>query len=330
MNQTDTALSGAAFSEERLERFVRGEEDLDFRTPFQIRTDKLSMRVSDGDSDDAPQQLHITGIATTSDTDSNGVTVIPSALRSLPRNFKSRSTLLFNHDFNMPIGRIGKSKFVEDGDEAFVEVEAFVNVDARNPQTGMRFADDIENGTLSKFSFAWSTRDGEMIFKKTKHEDEEEEDKDVLFRFKFGLDHAPEIIVRKLEAVELSVVSVPADAGAEFAVRNMQRSLSSIAQRFVWDEEKGIMIPKPVRDISDPSVDETAAKAASVETVVAETVNDEVVPEEREAESTVTEEDNSSAWDGFDEELSSLQSPKQDAWAGFENEIEALGGANRE
>lgn len=320
MDELDTALNSAAFSEERLEKFALGEGDLDFRTPFQIQRDSLFLRAAGEDSDDSPQQLRIRGLATTSDTDTNGVTVVPSALRSLPRDFRARSTLLFNHDVGSPIGVIGRAKFIQESEEkSFVEVEAFVNVDARNPKTQMRFVDDIENGTLSKFSFAWSTRDGEMIWreKPTKKTDAEKED-DVLYTYRFGSDHAPEILVHSLEAVELSIVSVPADAGAEFAVRNMRRSLSSIAQRFVWDKDKGIMVPKSVRDISDPTV-ETEVEETEVETVVAD---------ERTIESGVTVEGQpATAWDGFEEELRSIESPERDAWGDIESEITALGGA---
>lgn len=336
MDELDTMLTGMDFSEERLERFARGEEDLDFRTPFMMDRSSLKLTRA-GENEDGPQQLRVRGLATTSDTDSNGVKVIASALKSLPRNFKARSTLLFNHNYNAPIGRIGRAQYVAtDEHTAHVEVEAFVNVDARNQITGMRFVDDIESGTLSKFSFAWATRDGEILMRKQKKKKaSEDEDDDILWRYQFGLDHAPEILVRSLEATELSVVSVPADAAAEFAARNLRRSLSSVAQRFAWDKETGMLLPEGSRETSSQAEhstevththmmdEEPTGTRAVVEIEEAEVE----VPEEAsaEAEQEAQVEDNSSAWDEFYDELRSIEA-EEDTWAEFSNEI-ALGGA---
>lgn len=256
-------------SEEKIEAFLRGEGSLDFRSAFRINTDdaKIVTRQAGDGSGEERQFLAIRGTATTAETDDNGVEVVPGALRSMPDDFSRRTTVLFNHDVDMPIGRLlaGESTKFVGGRDSRVEVNpVLIDVDVRL-QTGQRVVDAIERGTLDKFSFAWSTRDGIVVFtedfwaKATAKEiaDMGLDEEDVIGSFRIGSDAAPRIRVFSLTAVELSVVSVPADAGAGFGMagfaRNFERAVSRysrnaggqihIPERFQRDENGELAVP---------------------------------------------------------------------------------------
>lgn len=315
----NSLLTGVDFSEEKLEKFVRGEGELDFRTPFSIERDKMDLETREAKDGKERLFLRVQGVATTSDTDANGVSVIPSALRSLPQDFATRNTLLFNHNSDAPIGVIGPSRYVELSKEnSHVDVEAFVSTEARSMQTGRRFVDMIEDGTLSKFSFAWATNDGEVVIRKRGEDKSEEEDDDVLFRYSFGLDHMPDIIVRSLTAVELSVVSVPADAAAEFAVRSLRRNLSSVVQRFAWDNDSGLLVP---RQELERKAEASHTHVESDIVVEAAEVEEEVGTEVRDVENEASD----SLWDELSDELRSTDDTSS-PWDDVLSDIRNTGG----
>lgn len=239
-----TALEHTIPSEESIEAFLRGEGDLKFRSAFGIDLDsaRLVSRQAGG-SDEEKRFLAIKGVATTAETDDNGVEIIGNALRSLPDDFSRRTTVLFNHDVNMPIGRLianESTKFIG-GRNPRVEVNpVLIDVDAEL-RTGQRVVDAIERGTLDKFSFAWSTKDGIVVFTKdafagaTDKELEDlglDPDEDVRWSFRIGLESAPKIRVFSITGVELSIVSVPADAGAGFGMASFSRNFEKAFARF--------------------------------------------------------------------------------------------------
>jgi hypothetical protein len=276
-------------SEEQIESFLRGESDLEFRSLTDINVDGaryVTRKIRDEDV----EFLAVKGIATTAAIDDNGVEVTPDALKSLPADFKRRNTLLFNHNPDMPIGTIGGAKFVNGANgrklsrPARVDVNpVLIDTEARLP-TGQRVVTAVERGTLSKFSFAWSTRDGIIVFGPHKGVDKEEIealglDAEESFAFRIGSDNSPQIRVNSLVGVELSIVSVPADAAAEFGAR-FQRHLDTAIERYA-DKRNGIFVPESYQEDPDGRIlvpiSGFRALAASEE------------PEEREVETEVEE-----------------------------------------
>jgi hypothetical protein len=277
-------------SEEQVESFLRGESDLEFRSLTDINIDGARY-VKRKINNEEVEFLAVKGIATTAAIDDNGVEVIPDALKSLPADFKRRNTLLFNHNPDFPIGTIGQAKFVNGANgrklsrPARVDVNpVLIDTEARLP-TGQRVVTAVERGTLSKFSFAWSTRDGIIVFGPRKSVDDEEiealglEAKDS-FAFRIGSDSAPQIRVNSLVGVELSVVSVPADAAAEFGAR-FQRNLDTAIERHM-DSRNGIFVPESYQEDDDGRI---LVPVSGFRALAAE----EAADEEREVETEVEE-----------------------------------------
>lgn len=246
-------------SEDQFEAFLRGESDLEFRSFTDINVDGARYIKRQVGTQEV-EFLTVKGVVTTAAIDDNGIEITPDALRSLPADFQRRNTLLFNHNLDFPIGVIGKAKFVNGANGRKLQRPARVDVnnvlidtDARLP-TGMRVVDAVEREILSKFSFSWSTRDGIIVFGPHKGvEDEEIEALGLVakdsFAFRIGSENSPQIRVNSLVGVELSVVSVPADAAAEFGAR-FQRNLNSALSRYV-DSRNGIMIPESYQEDSE-------------------------------------------------------------------------------
>lgn len=258
---SNTVLEHTVPSEKNIESFLRGEGSLEFKSAFSIDIDnaRVVTRQTNDDGEGGEQQfLAIRGVATTAETDDNGVEVVGDALRSMPDDFSRRTTVLFNHDFHMPIGRLipGEStRFVGGKNTRVVVDPVLIDVDARL-QTGQRVVDAIERGTLNKFSFAWSTRDGIVVFTRdffATATDEELEslgldpEEDVAGSFRIGSENAPRIRVFSLTAVELSVVSVPADSGAGFGMANFSRNFERAFSRYQKSQGGQIHVPNNFR-----------------------------------------------------------------------------------
>ena len=246
-------------TEEQFEAFLRGEHELEFRSHTDINTDgaRYVKRKIRGEE---VEFLAVKGVVTTAAIDDNGVEVTPDALKSLPADFKRRNTLLFNHNSEFPIGTIGAMKFVNGANgrklkrPARVDVNpVLIDTEARLP-TQQRVVDAVERGTLSKFSFSWATKDGIIVFGPHKAvEDDEIEalgyDAKDSFAFRIGMDNSPQIRVNRLVGVELSIVSVPADADAEFSAR-FQRGLNNALERYT-DKRNGIFVPESYQEDSE-------------------------------------------------------------------------------
>jgi len=241
------------FTDEKIEKFLRGEGELESRTMFNIDERGWVERKSQEDGSTS-NFLRIKGVATTSAVDDNGVEIVASALRTLPKDFEDRNTVLFNHNTDFPIGKVVSSRYVNGRSGSPSRVEVIVDIDPEQPATnGQPVGRLIENDIVSKFSFAWSTKRGEIVVEKTKEEKEEEKDDNIAYSFKFGSDYAPRILIYALRAVELSTVTVPADADSVFGTAAFSRSLGSYLERHQneWTRnESGLVVPvQPVRVI---------------------------------------------------------------------------------
>lgn len=207
------------------------------------------------EDEEASVFLRIGGVITSAGRDDNGVALTASAIRTLPQDFQARTTLLFNHQQNTAIGRIVNARVVQaNGSKpSRVFITADVHRSAVNPETTLTFAEMIRSGLLSKYSFAWSVLRGEVVFDFSKGELEIDEDNDLMI-MPIGREFAPEINVFSLRATEASVVSVPAQAGADLTVaRQFARSLG--AARSDWLETyNGLLVPiESLRSV--PTVD---------------------------------------------------------------------------
>ncbi len=246
-------------TEEQFEAFLRGEHELEFRSHTDINTDSARYVKREIRGKEV-EFLAVKGVVTTAAIDDNGVEVTPDALRSIPADFQKRNTLLFNHNSEFPIGTIGATKFVNGANgrklkrPARVDVNpVLIDIEARLP-TQQRVVDAVERGTLSKFSFSWATKDGIIVFGPDKGVDPAEIealgiDPKEAWGFRIGLDNAPKIRVNRLVGVELSIVSVPADAAAEFSAR-FQRGLSNALERYA-DKRNGIFVPESYQEDSE-------------------------------------------------------------------------------
>ncbi len=185
--------------------------------------------------------LRIGGTLTTSGKDLNGVAIAPSALTTIPQDLSDRTTLLFNHRSDTPIGRIVNTRVIRarGGKPARGVITADVHRDAVNIQTQMTFADSIRSGVLSKYSFAWHVIRGTIVFDLSEGSQHELDEEAETLTFKFGSEFAPEITVFALRATEASVVSVPALSDAEITLpRQFARALGSR-----WTEQDGLLVP---------------------------------------------------------------------------------------
>jgi len=276
-------------TEEQFEAFLRGEHELEFRSHTDINTDgaRYVTREIRGEQ---VEFLAVKGVVTTAAIDDNGVEVTPDALKSLPADFAKRNTLLFNHNSEFPIGTIGKTKFVNGANGRKLQRPARVDVnpvlidtEARLP-TQQRVVDAVERGTLSKFSFSWATKDGIIVFGPSKNVEDDEIEalgfkaKDA-FAFRIGSENSPQIRVNRLVGVELSIVSVPADADAEFSAR-FQRGLNNALERYTGSRN-GIFVPESYQEDDEGRI---LVPVSGFRALAA----DEVV-EEREVEAEVEE-----------------------------------------
>ena len=134
-------------------------------------------------SDDG--SVKIRGYASTNDTDRAGDVIEKDAwLKGGLDNFKSNPILLFNHDYDTPIGKATALEVTEYG----LKIEGMISKSAG------KIAEMVKEGILGAFSVGFRIKDADNI---------EETD---------GLR------IKDAELFEVSVVSVPANQSAIFSV----------------------------------------------------------------------------------------------------------------
>lgn len=189
--------------------------------------------------------LRIGGTVTSAGRDDNGVTLLPTALRSMPKDFTDRTTVLFNHEVSLPIGRIVNTRVVRaDGVKpARAVIVADIHRKAMNVPTNMTYAEMIRSGIVNKYSFAWAVLRGEFVFDLSGQGGAVYDEDTETARMPFGMDFAPEINVSAMRATEASVVSVPAEASADLTVaRQFARSLGAVRDKWV-EASTGLLVP---------------------------------------------------------------------------------------
>jgi HK97 family phage prohead protease len=136
----------------------------------------------------------IRGMASTNHSDRAGDVITPDAWsKGGLENFKNNPVILFNHDYNRPIGRATGVKITDTG----LELEAKISKAAKD------VCDLVKDGVLGAFSVGFKCKDADYI---------EETD---------GLK------IKDAELFEVSVVTVPCNQAATFS---LAKSFDSIAE----------------------------------------------------------------------------------------------------
>ena len=137
----------------------------------------------------------VRGYASTKEFDRAGDSILPEAwAKGGLNNFEKNPIILFNHDYNKPIGRATKLKVTENG----LEMEAKISKSAPDA-----VAELVKEGILGAFSVGFRVKDADYI-KETDG-----------------------ILVKDAELFEVSVVSVPCNQAATFS---LAKSFDSMAE----------------------------------------------------------------------------------------------------
>lgn len=146
---------------------------------FNITSSFKSYQDEDDDS------IKIRGYASTVDTDRSGDVIESNAWRKGGLdNYQNNPILLFNHDYNKPIGKATALTITEKG----LEIEGKISKSAGH------IADMVKEGILSAFSVGFRVKDADWM------------------------DETEGYRIKDAELFEVSVVSVPANQGAIFSV----------------------------------------------------------------------------------------------------------------
>lgn len=146
----------------------------------------IEVRSEHPDKEEEKPKRIIEGIATTASVDLNSVEITPAALQAAEKDLLEFSTVLLNHDFRRPIGKVLESEF--NPSDNTLRVKAFIS------ETENEIWQKVKEGILNKFSISWMSMDFEKVF------DDE--------------GNFQKVIVHSMKILEVSLVSVPADPNA--------------------------------------------------------------------------------------------------------------------
>ena len=146
---------------------------------FNLTSTFKSQTVEDG-------SVMIRGMASTNDFDRAGDTISPDAwAKGGLRNFENNPIILFNHDYNKPIGRATGLKVTPNG----LELEAKISKSA--PES---VCDLVKDGVLGAFSVGFRVKDADYLAETDGYK------------------------IKDAELFEVSVVSVPCNQAATFSL----------------------------------------------------------------------------------------------------------------
>ena len=252
--------------------------------------------------EDDDGSVNITGMASTKDFDRAGDSIVPEAwAKGGLSNFEKNPIILFNHDYNKPIGRATGLKVTEHG----LEMKAKISKSAPDSVAQL-----VKEGILGAFSVGFRIKDADYL---------EETD---------GLK------IKDAELFEVSVVSVPCNQAATFSLaksfdsvkeyedfkKTFTNSVDLAGQSLAKDEdsfeasdtpdgtEKSVQKEIIMSEVQTPEIDldafakkvaeETAAKiairqaeekaAAEAEAKAAEDAEQEKAAQEAEVKSAIT------------------------------------------
>jgi HK97 family phage prohead protease len=135
--------------------------------------------------------FHVTGYAATTDFDLQEDIISHEAMQESADDLLHNSTMLFNHDDSVPIGKIVKQQLDQKG----ILIDAIIDKTAVVPKTGAKVVDMIKQGILNKFSIRAKVLEAKQ-------------------EFVAELDTVANVIKRML-LIECSLVSIPANPEAK-------------------------------------------------------------------------------------------------------------------
>ena len=188
--------------------------------------------------EDEDGSINITGMASTKDFDRAGDTIVPDAWsKGGLKSFEKNPIILFNHDYNKPIGRATKMKVTDQG----LEVKAKISKSAPDS-----VSDLVKEGILGAFSVGFRIKDADYL---------EETD---------GLK------IKDAELFEVSVVSVPCNQAATFSLAksfDSEQDYEDFKKTFKSEETSSSMETDMSEETKTPEVDlEAFAKKVAEET----------------------------------------------------------------
>ena len=180
----------------------------------------------------------ITGMASTKDFDRAGDTIVPEAWsKGGLKSFEKNPIILFNHDYNKPIGRATQMKVTNDG----LEMKAKISKSAPDSVSQL-----VKEGILGAFSVGFRIKDADYL---------EETD---------GLK------IKDAELFEVSVVSVPCNQAATFSLAksfDSEQDYEDFKKTFKSEEDSSSMETDMSEETKTPEVDlEAFAKKVAEET----------------------------------------------------------------
>ena len=169
-----TGVGSASFIWSHMKKQKPAIQKIGFSFPVQV----LKYAEEEGD-------FHIVGYAATTDFDLQGDVISEQALRASAQDLLKNSTILLNHDPELPIGKVVKAEFNKNG----------LLIDALISKTEPEIIQKIKEGILNKFSIRGQVLDRERIF-------------------------SPEYnrmvnVINRMSLIEVSLVSVPANPEAK-------------------------------------------------------------------------------------------------------------------
>lgn len=157
-------------------------------------------------SDPSTGVIKIKGMASTSDKDRVGDVILPSAWSNGGLdNYNKNPIILFNHDYDEPVGKATSISVTEKG----LEIEAEI---VRSAAEGI--GDLVEHGVLKTFSVGFRVKDADYI------------------------QETGGLLINDAELFEISIVSIPCNASAEF---NVVKSFQSVEEFNAY--KKGLEVP---------------------------------------------------------------------------------------
>ena len=158
------------------------------------------------DEEEDDGSIKIRGYASTNDTDRSGDIVESSAWQKSGGldNYKNNPILLFNHNYDTPIGKTTSLAITEKG----------LQIEGKISKSAGHIAEMVKEGILSAFSVGFRVKDADWI------------------------DETEGYRIKDAELFEVSVVSVPANQGAIFSVTksfDSEKDYSDWKAQFVND-----------------------------------------------------------------------------------------------
>ena len=289
--------------------------------------------------EDEDGSVSITGMASTKDFDRAGDSIVPEAwAKGGLSNFEKNPIILFNHDYNKPIGRATGLKVTGDG----LEMKAKISKSAPDSVAQL-----VKEGILGAFSVGFRIKDADYL---------EETD---------GLK------IKDAELFEVSVVSVPCNQAATFSLaksfdsmdeyeefkKTFKNSVDLAGQSLAKDEdsfeasdapdgtEKSVQKEMNMSEVQTPEIDleafakkvadETAAKiairqaeekaAAEAEAKAADEAEQEKAAQEAEVKTAITtgiETGTEKLLADFQKDLNDRNSSMEETLAKYKQELE--------